>query len=71
MSYLPDPARALANQQLRYDGYDKNIFGPFVDMGFDVSRILATFEYFGIPKNVDQLGPELMEEVTERLLTGA
>lgn len=55
----------------RYDGYDKSIFGPFVDMGFDVSRVLAAFKYLGIPKDVDQLGPEMMEEVTERLLTGA
>lgn len=39
-------------------------------MGFDVSRVLATFKHFGIPKDVEQLGPEMMEEITERLLTG-
>lgn len=55
----------------RYDGYDKNLFDPFVDMGFDVPRVLATFKFFGIPKSVEQLAPEIMEEITERLLTEA
>lgn len=40
-------------------------------MGFDVGRIVASFKFFGIPKSVEQLDPETMEEITERLLTEA
>lgn len=55
----------------RYRGYHKNLIDPFVNMGFDVDRVVEAFLHFGIDKNdgIDyRLEEAYMGDVTARLL---
>jgi ubiquitin-conjugating enzyme (huntingtin interacting protein 2) len=55
----------------RYKGYNRNLIDRFVNMGFDVDRVVEAFLHFGIDKNdgADYILEEAyMGDVTARLL---
>ncbi|KAK6202053.1 ubiquitin-conjugating enzyme [Pestalotiopsis sp. IQ-011] len=68
------PAANVESQKIdvaRYRGYHKNLIDPFVNMGFDVDRVVEAFLHFGIDKNdgLDyRLEEAYMGDVTARLL---
>lgn len=54
-----------------YKGYNKDLIGRFVSMGFDVDRVVDAFLFVGIDKNdgVDYVLEEAyMGDITARLL---
>lgn len=59
-----------ANQN-RYGGYNEEMIDGFVNMGFDLDRVVAAFDYVGIDPN-DGENYELEEayigDITARLL---
>ncbi|KAK9780141.1 putative Ubiquitin-conjugating enzyme/RWD-like protein [Seiridium cardinale] len=57
--------------EARYGGYNRNLIDRFVNMGFDVDRVVESFLHFGIDRNdgVDYILEEAyMGDVTARLL---
>ncbi|ORY70894.1 ubiquitin-conjugating enzyme [Pseudomassariella vexata] len=55
----------------RYQGYNKDLIGRFVSMGFDLDRVVEAFVFFGIDKNdgMDYVLEEAyMGDITARLL---
>ncbi|KAG0652345.1 Ubiquitin-ligase 1 [Hyphodiscus hymeniophilus] len=55
----------------RYQGYNKNLIDRFVNMGFDIDRVVESFVFFGIDKNEGQdyeLEEAYMGDITARLL---
>ncbi|KAI0906594.1 ubiquitin-conjugating enzyme/RWD-like protein [Ustulina deusta] len=54
-----------------YEGYNKNLINRFVNMGFDIDRVVEAFHYVGIEtyggEDVE-LEPEYMGDITARLL---
>ncbi|TGJ83207.1 hypothetical protein E0Z10_g5569 [Xylaria hypoxylon] len=54
-----------------YQGYNKNLINRFVNMGFDIDRVVEAFQYVGI-ETYDgediELEPEYMGDITARLL---
>jgi ubiquitin-conjugating enzyme (huntingtin interacting protein 2) len=55
----------------RYQGYNKNLIDRFVNMGFDVDRVVEAFVYVGIDKNDGMdytLEEAYMGDITARLL---
>lgn len=63
-----EEARAEA---LRYQGYNKDLIDRFVNMGFDVDRVVDAFNYVNIDRNDGQdyeLEEAYMGDITARLL---
>ncbi|KAH6652316.1 ubiquitin-conjugating enzyme/RWD-like protein [Truncatella angustata] len=57
--------------EARYKGYHKNLIDPFINMGFDIDRVVEAFLHFGIDKNDGEdyrLEEAYMGDVTARLL---
>ncbi|CAG9942345.1 hypothetical protein V2G26_020178 [Clonostachys chloroleuca] len=55
----------------RYNGYNKELVGRFVSMGFDVDAVVEAFLYVGVDRNHGQdyeLEERYMGDVTARLL---
>ncbi len=55
----------------RYHGYNKNLIHRYVDMGFDLDRVVEAFLYVGIDKMDGQdygLEEAYMGDITARLL---
>ena len=55
----------------RYQGYSRNLIDRFVNMGFDIDRVVEAFLFFGIDKNDGQdyeLEEAYMGDITARLL---
>ncbi|KAI8624726.1 putative ubiquitin carrier protein [Xylariaceae sp. FL1651] len=55
----------------RYQGYNKDLINRFVNMGFDIDRVVEAFQYVGIETYGGQdmeLEPEYMGDITARLL---
>jgi len=58
-------------EEARYQGFNKNLIGRFVSMGFDVDRVVEAFIFFGIDTNEGQdyeLEEAYMGDITARLL---
>ena len=54
-----------------YDGYNKDLIDRFVNMGFDLDRVVAAFKYVGIDRNDGEdyeLEGAYMGDITARLL---
>ena len=54
-----------------YDGYNKDLTDRFVNMGFDLDRVVEAFNYVGIDRNGGQdyeLEEAYMGDITARLL---
>ncbi|KAI0872527.1 putative ubiquitin carrier protein [Hypoxylon argillaceum] len=66
--FLPQHERV---DDSRYQGYNKDLINRFVNMGFDIDRVVEAFQYVGIEtyggEDVD-LEPEYMGDITARLL---
>jgi ubiquitin-conjugating enzyme (huntingtin interacting protein 2) len=61
---------APTNIYCRYNGYNKDLVGRFVEMGFEVPQVVAAFEYVGIDRmdGMDyELEQEYMGDITARL----
>ncbi|KAK8029576.1 ubiquitin conjugating enzyme [Apiospora rasikravindrae] len=57
--------------EARYQGYNKELVGRFVSMGFDVDRVVEAFLFVGIDKNGGEdyvLEEAYMGDITARLL---
>lgn len=55
----------------RYEGYNKDLVDRFVNMGFDVDRVVSAFKYVGIDMNDGEdyeLEEAYMGDITARLL---
>ncbi|EPS35419.1 hypothetical protein H072_11229 [Dactylellina haptotyla CBS 200.50] len=53
----------------QYEGYQHHLFENFLNMGFDVPRVVSALKAMGIPKNTARLSPENTSEIIERLLS--
>ena len=54
-----------------YDGYSKELIDRFVNMGFDIERVVEAFNFVGIDRNGGQdyeLEEAYMGDITARLL---
>ncbi|RMZ78618.1 hypothetical protein DV738_g3726, partial [Chaetothyriales sp. CBS 135597] len=54
-----------------YDGYNKDLIDRFVNMGFDIDRVVEAFNFVGIDRNGGQdyeLEEAYMGDITARLL---
>ncbi|KAI1003804.1 hypothetical protein K3495_g4405 [Podosphaera aphanis] len=61
----------LRQQVLRYRGYNKDLIDRFVNMGFDIDRVVEAFIYVNIDRNNGQdyeLEEAYMGDITARLL---
>jgi len=61
----------LREQAMRYQGYNKDLIDRFVNMGFDVDRVVSAFMFVGIDRNDGQdyeLEEAYMGDITARLL---
>jgi ubiquitin-conjugating enzyme (huntingtin interacting protein 2) len=55
----------------RYQGYNKDLINRFVNMGFDIDRVVEAFQYYGIETYGGEdieLEQEYMGDITARLL---
>lgn len=55
----------------RYEGYNKDLIDRFVNMGFDVDRVVSAFKFVGIDNNDGEdyeLEEAYMGDITARLL---
>ncbi|KAL7624800.1 Ubiquitin-conjugating enzyme E2 1 [Parahypoxylon ruwenzoriense] len=68
------PRTRTAPQQVddsRYQGYNKDLINRFVNMGFDIDRVVEAFQFFGIDRLDGQdyeLEEAYMGDITARLL---
>ncbi|KAI0398090.1 putative ubiquitin carrier protein [Xylariaceae sp. FL0594] len=60
--------QALANDESRYQGYNKAVVNPFLDMGFDIDRIVEALQYVGIGTDAVRLGPDIVADITSHIL---
>jgi hypothetical protein len=54
-----------------YEGYNKDLIDRFVNMGFDVDRVVSAFKFVGIDRNGGEdyeLEEAYMGDITARLL---
>ena len=54
-----------------YDGYNKDLIDRFINMGFDIDRVVEAFNFVGIDRNGAQdyeLEEAYMGDITARLL---
>ncbi|KAH8779722.1 uncharacterized protein K444DRAFT_639760 [Hyaloscypha bicolor E] len=61
----------LRQQMLRYQGYNKDLIDRFVNMGFDIDRVVEAFNYVNIDRNNGEdyeLEEAYMGDITARLL---
>jgi len=61
----------LRQQILRYQGYNKDLIDRFVNMGFDIDRVVEAFNYVNIDRNNGEdyeLEEAYMGDITARLL---
>ncbi|KAK8117021.1 uncharacterized protein PG998_005302 [Apiospora kogelbergensis] len=68
-----DESRQVSNsfELRRYHGYNKELVNRFVNMGFDVDRVVEAFQFVGIDKNNGEdyiLEEAYMGDITARLL---
>jgi ubiquitin-conjugating enzyme (huntingtin interacting protein 2) len=66
-----NPVAPMHVDESRYRGYNKNLVDRFVNMGFDVDRVVEAFLYVGIDKlggRDYELEEAYMGDVTARLL---
>ncbi|KAI1396854.1 ubiquitin-conjugating enzyme/RWD-like protein [Hypoxylon fuscum] len=70
-SYI-EPQQQRADDESRYQGYNKDLIDRFVHMGFDIDRVVEAFQWVGIDPMVDGQDVELEEaymgDITARLL---
>ncbi|KAI1817222.1 putative ubiquitin carrier protein [Poronia punctata] len=52
----------------QYKGYNKDVVNQFVDMGFDIDRVVDALQWVGIDRNASRLGPEYIGDITARIL---
>lgn len=55
----------------RYQGYNKDLIGRFVGMGFDIDRVVEAFNYVNIDRNNGEdyiLDEAYLGDITARLL---
>jgi len=52
----------------RYQGYNKDLVNQFVDMGFDIDRVVEALQFVGIDTDTVRLGPEYIGDITARIL---
>ncbi|TVY58141.1 Ubiquitin-conjugating enzyme E2 [Lachnellula suecica] len=69
----PKSAKALSREEemKRYHGYHKELIDRFVNMGFDIDRVVEAFEFVHIDKNGGEdyeLEEAYMGDITARLL---
>lgn len=69
----PKSAQALSREEemKRYKGYNKALIDRFVNMGFDIDRVVEAFEFVHIDKNSGEdyeLEEAYMGDITARLL---
>lgn len=67
------PARRQENVliECRYQGYNKDLIDRFVNMGFDLDRVVEAFNFVGIDRMDGQdyeLEEAYMGDITARLL---
>ncbi|KAI9805172.1 MAG: Ubiquitin-conjugating enzyme E2 1 [Sarcosagium campestre] len=61
----------LRERLAAYEGYNRDLVDRFVNMGFDVERVVAAFNYVGIDRNGGEdyeLEEAYMGDITARLL---
>ncbi|KAI5865225.1 ubiquitin-conjugating enzyme/RWD-like protein [Durotheca rogersii] len=69
-----NPRTPIVPQQVddsRYQGYNKDLINRFVNMGFDIDRVVEAFQFFGIDRLDGQdyeLEEAYMGDITARLL---
>ncbi|TVY15663.1 Ubiquitin-conjugating enzyme E2 1 [Lachnellula arida] len=69
----PKSAKTLSREEelKRYQGYNKELIDRFVNMGFDIDRVVEAFEFVHIDKNNGEdyeLEEAYMGDITARLL---
>jgi len=61
----------MRQQALRYQGYNKDLIDRFVNMGFDIDRVVEAFNFVAIDRNNGEdyeLEEAYMGDITARLL---
>jgi hypothetical protein len=69
--FLASFAQDCVDEDVRYQGYNKDLIDRFVNMGFDVDRVVDAFNYVNIDRNDGQdyeLEEAYMGDITARLL---
>lgn len=64
-------AISLEEEMKKYHGYNKDLIDRFVNMGFDLDRVVEAFEFVHIDKNNGEdyeLEEAYMGDITARLL---
>jgi ubiquitin-conjugating enzyme (huntingtin interacting protein 2) len=69
----PKSAKTLSREEeaRRYKGYNKELIDRFVNMGFDIDRVVEAFEFVHIDRNNGEdyeLEEAYMGDITARLL---
>jgi len=67
----PKAQRTREEEMRQYQGYNKDLIDRFVNMGFDIERVVDAFNYVGIDRNSGEdyeLEEAYMGDITARLL---